>query len=125
MRVLVVGGETSSTDAATSVWHVQRGIEVVAAVGEVFNAFQALETELIDAVVIDMDADPLGGLDLCRFVHRTKPHLFATICSSDDSRENRTIAESCGAQHFLAKPVSDADIRDYVSIYRLRSGARP
>lgn len=90
-----------------------------AATGE--EALQLMAREEFDVVLLDLILPYYGGFRLCQKFKANgakKPHVI--IITGDDSPETRSTAKECGADDFIGKPFTPADV---VARVRAISGA--
>ncbi|MCL6446370.1 MAG: response regulator [Alicyclobacillus sp.] len=123
IRALLVDDSPEILEVLRMMCQATGEIEVVATARNNQEAMAALEHIDIDLISIDILMGSFNGLDLCRSVRRRSPDVFITICSAESSEDNRRLAASCGAQHFLDKPVRMEALNELIGAYRVWNGA--
>jgi diguanylate cyclase (GGDEF)-like protein len=85
------------------------------------EAIEAVEARCPDFVVTDWDMPHLDGLALCRGIRQLRlPHyVYILFLSGKSAPEERVEGLEVGADDFLAKPVSQAEL-----LARMRAGSR-
>jgi two-component system, OmpR family, response regulator len=122
MRILIVDDDV----------HIRRLLRVVLGkaghtVEEAASAeevLRAIESSTFDLVLLDLILPNYGGLRLCRRLKEqrpTAPHVI--IISGETSVEARERVAECGADDFIAKPFSPAELVERIAaIGSARSG---
>jgi DNA-binding NtrC family response regulator len=104
------------------------GYGVVTAPG-VAEAVRILEGARIDLVITDLKMPKVGGLDLIRHVHENFKDAGIITITGYASIESAVTAVKEGAEYYLPKPFTDAELLDAVGRtlekVQLRSIARP
>ena len=92
------------------------------------SARAAVEAPGVDAVLLDAEVDGGGGVALCAELRDTRPHVPVVLVASSRDQEIAVRALRAGAWDFLARPFTDAMLRDVlrraVDNRRLRSEVR-
>ena len=84
-----------------------------AASGE--EAFEIVECEHVDIILLDMNMHQMTGLDTIRIVKRIDSRLPCILCTSDASDELREQAREVDVWSVLAKPVRKRELLTIVS----------
>ena len=74
-------------------------------------ALVILQEQTINLAILDVGMPMLDGIQLLGIIHRRYPHLKVAILTALASETNRATCLSSGAELFLEKPTSNADIR--------------
>lgn len=84
-----------------------------AATGE--EALNLFGQHRYDVVLLDLILPYYGGFRLCQRLKESEgPHPHVIIMTGDDSPETRATAKECGADDFIGKPFSAADVAERV-----------
>lgn len=75
------------------------------------SAVDAFRRERPDLVFLDLHMPKMGGLEALRTIRGIDSDAFVTITSADTPRRSIEEALSLGAQAFLTKPISLAQVR--------------
>ncbi|WP_246209696.1 response regulator transcription factor [Pikeienuella piscinae] len=109
-RVMIVEDEPHIVESLTFLFS-REGFEVTAHDdGEA--AFAALDAAPPDVLVLDVMLPGLNGFELLRRV-RAKPNLAALpvlVLTAKGQRRDRETAEASGADRFMTKPFSNAEL---------------
>lgn len=109
-KVLIVEDEPHIVESLTFLLK-REGFEV-AALGDGQAALTALEASRPDVLVLDVMLPGLNGFDLLRRVRAT-PELASLpvlMLTAKGQRRDREIAETAGADRFMTKPFSNAEV---------------
>ncbi|MEM7525040.1 MAG: response regulator [Pseudomonadota bacterium] len=109
-RVLIVEDEPHIVESLTFLLS-REGFDV-AAIDDGAAAFDALAAEPPDVLVLDVMLPGLNGFDLLRRVRAT-PALAALpvlMLTAKGQRRDRETAENAGADRFMTKPFSNAEV---------------
>lgn len=87
----------------------------------------ALQTETFDAMVLDLGLPKLGGLDLLRWLRRTKSAMPVLILTAQGSVDDRVAGLDAGADDYLTKPYAlpELQARLRALIRRAKGTAQP
>ena len=121
-RVLVVDDSHAMRAFIRAALEEDHDAEVVEAESG-FIALRLLPQDRFDLVVLDVNMPDINGLELIRFlrqssVHRTVPVL---VVSTEGSAKDRERGVSLGADAFLRKPFTAAELVERVRELRERS----
>jgi type IV pilus assembly protein PilB len=111
-KVLVLDDDHTIAEIAAAV--LVDGYEVVAA-SHLDEGLRILESEHPDLILVDLDlpgADPGELLAILRTGARDRPFL---VMSTTDDRRTRDLATTSGATGFIAKPISEPQLRSEVA----------
>jgi CheY-like chemotaxis protein len=111
-KVLVLDDDHTIAEIAAAV--LVDGYEVVAA-SQLDEGLRILESEHPDLILVDLDlpgADPGELLAILRTGARDRPFL---VMSTTDDRRTRDLATTSGATGFIAKPISEPQLRSEVA----------
>lgn len=75
------------------------------------SALAILQEHSINLAILDVGMPMLDGIQLLGIIHRRYPHLKVAILTALASEANRATCLASGAELFLEKPSSNADIR--------------
>ena len=80
------------------------------------EALKRLSTEDFDLVVTDVNMPDLSGLELIRFIKQSERlrHLPVLVISTDTTAQDRDRALALGADAYLAKPFTPAQLRQTI-----------
>ena len=96
----------------------KRGFDV----DQAMNGLEAMERVLaqpFDLLIVDVNMPKMDGFSFLRELRRSKSEaaaLPALIISTEAGREDAEEARAVGANFYLVKPVSEADLRDHVAV---------
>ena len=91
-------------------------------VDQAMNGLEAMERVLaqpFDLLIVDVNMPKMDGFSFLRELRRSKSEaaaLPALIISTEAGREDAEEARAVGANFYLVKPVSEADLRDHVAV---------
>ncbi len=91
-------------------------------VDQAMNGLEAMERVLaqpFDLLIVDVNMPKMDGFSFLRELRRSKSEaaaLPALIISTEAGREDAAEARAGGANFYLVKPVSEADLRDHVAV---------
>ena len=91
-------------------------------VDQAMNGLEAMERVLaqpFDLLIVDVNMPKMDGFSFLRELRRSKSEaaaLPALIMSTEAGREDAEEARAVGANFYLVKPVSEADLRDHVAV---------
>jgi len=91
-------------------------------VDQAMNGLEAMERVLaqpFDLLIVDVNMPKMDGFSFLRELRRSKSDaaaLPALIISTEAGREDAAEARAGGANFYLVKPVSEADLRDHVAV---------
>jgi CheY-like chemotaxis protein len=75
------------------------------------SALAVLREKPIDLVVLDLSMPTVGGLELLGLIKRLYPGIRIAVMTGDASDGTRASALAGGAEVFIEKPMTSADIR--------------
>ena len=91
-------------------------------VDQAMNGVEAMERVLaqpFDLLVVDVNMPKMDGFSFLRELRRGKSEaaaLPALIITTEAGREDAEEARAVGANFYLVKPVSEADLRNHVAV---------
>ncbi|MFV3126379.1 response regulator [Niveispirillum sp. KHB5.9] len=90
-------------------------------VTEAINGIEAMEKVLstrFDLLIVDINMPRMDGLAFLRALRATAPvaSLPVLIASTEAGPQDRAAARGAGANHYLTKPVTDADLRLFAAL---------
>ena len=88
------------------------------------TAWEAMERELPDLVVLDIGVPRLDGLDLCRRLRARSETLPIIFVTSREEEFDRVLGLEIGADDYLCKPFSMRELMARVKVL-LRRASRP
>jgi two-component system chemotaxis response regulator CheY len=117
IRILIV-------DDSSLVRLYYRGILEKAGFGvdQAMNGVEAMEKVLaqpFDLLVVDVNMPKMDGFSFLRRLRQSDSDaavLPALVVTTEAGREDMREARAAGANFYLVKPVSEADLRDYVTV---------
>lgn len=92
------------------------------AVEQAINGMEAMEKALaqsFDLVIVDVNMPKMDGLSFLRLLrssHSDVASLPALMISTEAGEQDRDDARAAGANFYLVKPVSEADLVRYVTV---------
>lgn len=119
IRVLLVEDHAAFRQALAFVLDRQPGFRVVAQVGTLAAAREAIG-EGIDAALVDLMLPDGNGADLISELHQANPSIKVLVLSASLGEENLTRAREAGADGVLDKTISPAEIAR--TLRRMRTG---
>jgi len=96
----------------------KRGFDV----DQAMNGLEAMERVLaqpFDLLIVDVNMPKMDGFSFLRELRRSKSEaaaLPALIITTEAGREDAEEARAVGANFYLVKPVSEADLRNHVAV---------
>ncbi|QSO55496.1 response regulator (plasmid) [Alicyclobacillus curvatus] len=93
-------------------------IEIVSTARDIQETLEVCSAQPVDLISIDIQLGVQSGFDLCKEIREKLPHTFITMCSLESDSEYQLCAARAGANYFLSKPVSFADISNLMLAYR-------
>jgi CheY-like chemotaxis protein len=127
--VLVVDDDGASREGLRLA--LSRDGHLVTTAADAWQAIGRLRRQRFDAAVVDLDLPPvhgvdLGGWDVARIARAYHPDIVLVLLSAEDDPAARREAETVGAVHILAKPISLEQLRMLVeALPAATSSARP
>ena len=91
-------------------------------VDQAMNGLEAMERVLaqpFDLLIVDVNMPKMDGFSFLRELRRSKSEaaaLPALIITTEAGREDAEEARAVGANFYLVKPVSEADLRNHVAV---------
>lgn len=86
------------------------GIGIIEEAGSGAEAFEKMRTKRFDCATIDLNMDPINGLEFVKMIRTSKdspdPYLPIIIISAYSERSKVQSARDAGADEFLTKPVT-------------------
>ena len=87
------------------------------------QALARLETQVWDAVILDLMLPGVDGLEICRRIRQMTRYLPVIIISARTSEMHRVLGLEMGADDYIAKPFSSRVVVARVKAVLRRSGA--
>lgn len=116
-NVLVVDDEASFRKVVRTALNA-RGFSIEEA-GSAEQALEALVQRLFNLVLLDINMPGMGGVEACRRVRSTMPHVGIIMVTVRDSEQDMVQALEAGADDYITKPVRFGEL-----IARLRAVIR-
>ena len=91
-------------------------------VEQAINGMEAVEkvlTQAFDLAIIDVNMPKMDGITLIRALRNSAPAIAALpalVISTEASQQDREDARAAGANFYLVKPVSEADLLRYTAV---------
>lgn len=91
-------------------------------VDQAMNGLEAMERVLaqpFDLLIVDVNMPKMDGFSFVRELRRSNSQAAAVpilIITTEAGREDTEEARAVGANFYLVKPVSEADLRDHVAV---------
>jgi DNA-binding response OmpR family regulator len=106
LTVLVVEDDEGTRDAMLRILAAQ-GYQVLTA-ATAHDALGVLDQPLapIDVVVLDVHLPDASGIDVCRQMRSSRPHLPVVVCSGEASPDEVADLLRLGAFRYFTKPIS-------------------
>jgi len=121
-RILVIDDSADAREVVSRNLSAE-GYSVMTAPG-VPEAIRILETESPDMVITDLKMPKVGGIDLIRHVRARSKDIGVIMITGYASVESAVTAVKEGAEHYLTKPFTDAElltaVRDTLAKVRFR-----
>jgi len=114
IKVMLVDDHTLFRKGLAELLDGRDNIRVAAATGNPAEAAQLIEAARPDALVLDLNMPPSGGLALLRSLHGagwTGPTLILTVSDAEDDLAN---AMRAGARGYLLKDMEPDDVVDAI-----------
>lgn len=92
-----------------------RGIEVVATVGDGAAAVDAVAANAPDVVLMDLSMPAMGGIEATRRISAEHPETAVVVLTMSADDDSILAALRCGARGYLLKEADPDDITDAVS----------
>ena len=120
VRVLLVEDHAVFRELFASAFDREPGFEVVAQVGALAGAREALEAEPVDVAVLDFELPDGEGTDLIGGLREKNPHAAALILTASLDTGAHARAVAAGAAGVLHKSADVGEVMD--AIRRLAAG---
>jgi two-component system chemotaxis response regulator CheY len=91
-------------------------------VDQAINGLEAMEKVLattFDLVIVDVNMPRMDGMSFVRALRRSDPavaSLPTLIVTTEAARQDRDDARAAGANYYLVKPVSEADLIRHAAV---------
>jgi two-component system response regulator HydG len=125
-RILVVDDSADAREVLSRNLSAE-GYSVMIAPG-VPEAIQILESESLDLVITDLKMPRVGGIDMIKHVRARSKEIGVIMITGYASVESAVAAVKEGAEHYLAKPFTDAElltaVRDTLDKVRFRKAGQ-
>lgn len=118
IRVLVVEDEPVAAEAHAAYVGRVDGFEVAATVGTSQAALKALQDNVVDVVLLDMNLPDRHGLDIIRAMRAGGHRADVIAVTSARDLEVVRSAVSLGVVQYVLKPFAFATLRDRLAAYR-------
>jgi DNA-binding response OmpR family regulator len=79
------------------------------------EALRLLEEHEFEVVLLDLILPYYGGFRICQRIRASGRSPYVIIMTGDDSPETRQSAKECGADDFVGKPFSAADLVEKIN----------
>jgi two-component system chemotaxis response regulator CheY len=114
--VLVVEDHAAMAEVIRSLL-IRLGFGTVDVASDGSQALAMLERRPYGLVISDWDMRPVTGYDLLRRMRATREmgHIHFIMMSADGEPERRALAEAAGAQRYLPKPFTAAQLQEAVA----------
>src|SRR5437016_3068774 len=119
-RVLVVDDEPAVRRALERALRLENYDVALAADGE--EALDALATEPVDAVILDILMPRLDGLEVCRRMRKAGDRTPVLILTARDAIDDRVEGLDVGADDYLVKPFALRELQARLRALLRRSG---
>ncbi len=106
-RILIVDDDRSLLELL-ELQLAKRGIEATTTPSPA-RALELLDSDDFDCVLSDIGMEPMSGLELCRRIVESKPHLPVIMLTGSGTMQTAVEALRAGAYDFVTKPV-EADL---------------
>jgi len=116
IRVLVVDDHSVVREGIRHVLEGARGFRVAAEAANGVEALEQAERERPDVVLLDLSMPGMSGLELVRQLRARLPDTRILVLSVHDDREYVLESVRVGAQGYLRKDSSPADIRRAIRV---------
>jgi DNA-binding NarL/FixJ family response regulator len=112
IRVLLVDDQEMIRMGLRAILDAQSGIEVVADVGDGFQALELLRQTNVDVVMMDIRMPGIDGVETTRRIRRFSPaqEVRVIVLTTFDNDANVFAALRAGANGFLSKGVSPTEL---------------
>src|SRR2546421_1855733 len=119
-RVLVVDDEPAVRRALERALRLENYHVALAADGE--EALDALATEPVDAVILDILMPRLDGLEVCRRMRKAGDRTPVLILTARDAIDDRVEGLDVGADDYLVKPFALRELQARLRAILRRAG---
>ena len=102
------------------------GFEVEQAINGI-EAIERVQAQAFNLVVVDVNMPKMDGFSFLRALRRSAPSvatLPALVITTENSQYDRDDARTAGANFYLVKPVSEADLLRHAAILTGRQNER-
>lgn len=123
MRILVVDDDVELRELLVRA--LERDGHVVSAVGALEDARRSLRSASADVVVLDLALPDGDGAELCRELRRNASGVPVLMLTAHSEIPTRVRSLDAGADDFLGKPFSVAELRARVRALGRRRAASP
>ena len=82
----------------------------VTATGDPYEALELLDTDSVDALLLDYWMPKLNGIELCRLIRSMNEEVVIVFCSGSVADSDKQAAFAAGAQGFIGKPFHPQDL---------------
>lgn len=114
IKILLIEDDSELAQLLSAALYEER-IEVCIALTPL-EGLTALQNEVFDALVLDLSLPQMDGLEICRVVRESIPHLPILISSARSDMNDKVMGFERGADDFLPKPYDPRELS-----YRLRA----
>jgi CheY-like chemotaxis protein len=113
MKTLLIDDDEFVRDSLSLMFE-SRGC-FIKAVENAEEAFDMLDSRVFDIVITDYKLPGMSGIDLCRRLCRTHPHLKTILITAYGSHTVRNEAASVGIDEFIEKPITPEILQSTIS----------
>ena len=114
IRILIVDDHPVVLAGLTSMLGTQPGLEVVASAPSGQDAFEFLQGNPVDLLLLDLRMPGMSGVDLLIALKRASIHVRTIVLSSHDTDEDIYRAVQAGAHAYLLKDSPQSEMIDAI-----------
>src|SRR5690242_9718651 len=102
--------DDDDTVASVVVTYLERAGHTARLIGDGLAALEAVAADVPDLMVLDLLLPGLDGLEVCRKVRATWPHLPVVMLTALAEPEDRIAGLEIGADDYVTKPFSPREL---------------
>lgn len=120
-KLLIADDAAEVASRLTNAFAELKGVEIAGPVRDGEEALRVFEAEQPDAVILDVQMPPRGGIYVLRTIRDRGSSALIIMCSIDDSPEFRNRCLEAGADYFVSKRTDLERMPDLILAHIARS----